>query len=1246
VAWEGPEISRAVIAGNFLSPWQPGQDVVQLPDSHRGTILREYWLHHQEFNFSSLQGSAPTAYGETSIAQARLTPLTGRSLPDPMPLTPEQPVGPAEEWAWGEVEGVILQAVDDGGYWTIFDLVAGNRHLKLQVPNPTQEKIEGWLYARVRVRGFCQATLNERGERVAGRLWVPHLQELILREPQPQDWPFLPAISIHELAGKNSSIRPGQRVRIQGRVVAQNPGETVTLRDSVSRFTGFFSPDGDHWDRGPTVELPMNASIYAGFAVASNNKDQFCTAVVDHVRGLSGPWSELDIGKPPLPGSAVFDGQHGPRFTLKGTGGTANRASGAGRSSDQFHYFFEKMEGEREIVAEVVSVGKTDGYAMAGLMMRETLEPNSRYVSLGMYSTWGAYLSVRKGPGYLNETITSGKSAPYWLKLARERDAQLVLRSSQTMALAADQLVEATGVLEQTGQGWTLVQGFYRPAPESSLSPTEKSARENQSVLTSVEQIRELGADRLLQEPPVHLRGVVTAKAGDLYLQDSTGGIRIPALVQEKFVSCEVGQYIDVLGKSAAGDYSPVLTLDQLSRFTILGAGQMPKAQPESWDQLATGAADAQWIEIKGVIRSIDGKNLKCRIPGGVINVELGFEFSNDQAHHLIDAKVQIRGVCKVITNERKQLIGTVLLVPAAQHILVIEPAPEDPFAQPTRPIRDLLQFQTENELTHRVKVSGVVTGRHDRTFFLQDPTGGLTIQSQRHEAWKRGDRVEVVGFAESGGFSPILSEVVVRKLGVSELPAPARVPMSELLQGKYEAQRVEMDAALLGQKTQGAEQVLELLAENGSFRAVLGADAGQLMAIPAGSQVRLKGIFEVEASSLAKTRQVASFQIHLDSADDLVVLKYAPWWTLKYTLGVAAVAAALLGGTLGWVRTLRHNVNERTQALRMKTEHLEKEIEERKRTESQLAEKTEHLEQEIEERARMEEKVANTNQQLLLASRQAGMAEVATGVLHNVGNALNSVNVSATVIRQKIKDLKIAPLAKVSDLLQENVSDPAFLSTDGKGKQIPAYLKQLGAHMVATQEESLHELASLQDNIEHIKEIVAMQQSYSRLGGLTETVTVSAMANDAIRINADSFTRHRLELVRDYRDDATIEIEKHKVLQILVNLIGNARDACEKTDNPDKRVTLRIVQNGPERIQIHIIDNGIGIPAENMTRIFSYGFTTRKDGHGYGLHSSANVAKELGGQLSVHSDGQGKGATFILELPLIRPNATDQKPS
>jgi len=287
-----------------------------------------------------------------------------------------------------------------------------------------------------------------------------------------------------------------------------------------------------------------------------------------------------------------------------------------------------------------------------------------------------------------------------------------------------------------------------------------------------------------------------------------------------------------------------------------------------------------------------------------------------------------------------------------------------------------------------------------------------------------------------------------------------------------------------------------------------------------------------------------------------------------------------------------------------------------------------------ITERKRVEAELKEMHRQFIETSRQAGMAEVATGVLHNVGNALNSVNVSATLVIDQLAKSKSANLTKISAMLEERKADVvAFLTSDPKGIRIPGYLATLAVDLATEQQAAANELDHLRKNIEHIKDIVSMQQSYAKVSGVTEQLTISSLVEDALRMNASALVRHGLEVVRDFQIDPTVTIERHKVLQVLVNLIRNAKYACDDSGRPDKKMVVRI-QQGNDCVQIAVIDNGIGIPQENLTRIFAHGFTTRKDGHGFGLHSGALVAKELGGSLLAQSDGPGQGAAFILEIP------------
>jgi signal transduction histidine kinase len=247
--------------------------------------------------------------------------------------------------------------------------------------------------------------------------------------------------------------------------------------------------------------------------------------------------------------------------------------------------------------------------------------------------------------------------------------------------------------------------------------------------------------------------------------------------------------------------------------------------------------------------------------------------------------------------------------------------------------------------------------------------------------------------------------------------------------------------------------------------------------------------------------------------------------------------------------------------------------------------------------------------------------------------------------VAERLHALKIDGVARLARLLREQGDGLArFLTEDIRGRTVPAYLEQLAAHLEKEQVEVGKELNGLIMNVDHVKEIVAMQQSYARVAGVTETMALAELVEDAIKIHGGAYARHGIALERDYEQLPPVSVDKHRVLQILVNLIQNSKYACEETNQREKRVTIRIRASGPDRARIEVADTGAGIAPENMTRIFSQGFTTRKDGHGFGLHSGALAAQELGGTLTARSDGPGRGATFILELPLQPPSSGQKK--
>ena len=284
--------------------------------------------------------------------------------------------------------------------------------------------------------------------------------------------------------------------------------------------------------------------------------------------------------------------------------------------------------------------------------------------------------------------------------------------------------------------------------------------------------------------------------------------------------------------------------------------------------------------------------------------------------------------------------------------------------------------------------------------------------------------------------------------------------------------------------------------------------------------------------------------------------------------------------------------------------------------------------------RKQAEAELEQMHRQLQETSRQAGMAEMASSVLHNIGNVINSINVASTCVADSLKESKAANLSKVVALLREHQTDlGAFLTNDSRGKLVPGYLAQLADHLAEERTRVLKELGQMQSNVGHIKDIVTMQQSLTKMAGVTESLKMAGLVEDALNINASALAHRDIRVIKDYSDGPALMTEKHKVLQILINLLRNAMQACDEAKRPDKKLTISVT-HGPNRVRVAVADNGIGIPPEYLTRIFTHGFTTKKDGHGFGLHSGAQAAGELGGSLTAHSDGPGQGAVFTLELP------------
>ena len=831
---------------------------------------------------------------------------------------------------------------------------------------------------------------------------------------------------------------------------------------------------------------------------------------------------------------------------------------------------------------------------------------------------------------------------------------------------------------------------------------------EKGSLLTQIDRIRHLTLTELARTPTVKVCGVVTEPSGT-YIQDGTGGIEVWIDSQTILKKQGLGSYVEVEGRafSAAGHgvagYGPVIIANKLN---FLGNGKLPDPIHPSWSLLESGQTDAQWIEIEAVVHATDGSHLLLACEGGQLMATI-VSAPASAVNSLVDATIRVRGVSIAASNERGNMQGVQLVVPSMEFIEVENP-PADGFSLPPRKISSLLQVRSPNKLIHRVKIEGIITGMGNDNYFIQDSSGGVMAMakqdvtlslpvggwwsfcqnpktntiSQVETELKTGDQVEVVGFPETHGDAPVLTEATLRKAGQSSAILPVKSTAADLARGNLDSILVTLDGRVLGSETVESFFALQIQSGQKVFQAFLPLNDKSPPDIASGSRIRVVGVCQMEPVTHGEFgKSPASFSILLRNLSDISLLELPPWLTARRTLIALGTLIVILLSALVWIRLLHRQVGAQTQQLRQeiadhekteqlldrKTQLLQREVQEHEKTETVLAEKTDllkeeikerksiyaeleekktSLEREIEERERVQMEAEKIHRQLLTTSRMAGMADVATNVLHNVGNVLNGVNVLASSIASHVQKSKTSGVSNLATLLAQHQTDLGhFLTEDANGKHIPTYLQHLGTHLEEEQSRLVEKIKSLTESIQHIKEIVAMQQNYAKVSGILETISFSEIVEDALKMCREALDRHQIKVVRDYAEMPPAIFDRHKVLQILFNLLDNAKHACEACNHAEKQVTVKIYKPGDEKVQVEVTDNGVGIPPENLNRIFTQGFSTRKDGHGFGLHSSILAAQDMGGSLAVRSDGLDKGATFILRMPLIIKDAKVEKP-
>jgi signal transduction histidine kinase len=296
-----------------------------------------------------------------------------------------------------------------------------------------------------------------------------------------------------------------------------------------------------------------------------------------------------------------------------------------------------------------------------------------------------------------------------------------------------------------------------------------------------------------------------------------------------------------------------------------------------------------------------------------------------------------------------------------------------------------------------------------------------------------------------------------------------------------------------------------------------------------------------------------------------------------------------------------------------------------------------------ITERKRAEAEMRQLHQALVRVSRQAGMAAVAGEMLHNAGNVLNSTGVSVSMLRRGVRRMRSKNLVASVALLQAHRAElDAFLGQDARGQHLLGFLRGLADDFAQQKHRLAAEVTALRASVEHLTHVMDAQRRRTHARGAFQTVSIAALIDTALDLQVAPWEGLGIVVERRLADLPLLHTDKHGVIEILVNLVSNARDAVRDSGRVEKRICVRAEAAGPDRVRIHVEDNGVGIDPAQHGELFRLGYTTKRDGNGIGLHASAMAALQLGGALSFHSEGPGRGAAFTLELPIAPAGQAD----